>query len=179
MAVGVLKHVKDYPTLLAAFAMLRQRVDARLLILGEGERRQALEEQANQLGIASELFMPGFVIDPAPYYEHADLHVVSSTGEGLSIVIIEALAAGTPVVSTDCPNGPREILDSGRYGRLVAVGDPAALAAAMFESLSAPPDRTMLRARAQDLSIARAVDKYETLLVPTGLGDNEGRRQAK
>jgi glycosyltransferase involved in cell wall biosynthesis len=167
LAVGALKSIKDYATLLAALAQLRQRVDARLLILGEGECRTALEAQARQLGVESSVFMPGFVNDPSPYYQHADLHVLSSTGEGLPTVIIEALAAGTPVVSTDCPSGPREILSDGQFGRLVPMGDAAALAAAMAESLASPHDTAALQARAQDFSIDKAVDRYLQLLFPS------------
>ena len=166
LAVGTLKLIKDYATLLHAFARLRQRVDARLLILGEGECRAALQAQVRQLGIEASVFMPGFTQDPSPYYQHADLHVLSSTGEGLPTVIIEALAVGTPVVSTDCPSGPREILSDGQFGRLVPVGDAAALAAAMAESLEATHDTAALKARAQDFSIDKAVDRYEALLFP-------------
>lgn len=166
LAVGTLKEIKDYSTLLNAFAVLRQRVDARLLILGEGECRAELEAQARRMDISDSVFMPGFVKDTAPYYHHADLHVLSSTGEGLPTVIIEALAAGTPVVSTDCPSGPREILCGGQFGHLVQVGDVEALAAAMQASLTATHDRAALMARAQDFSIDKAVDQYEALLFP-------------
>ncbi|MDP2163204.1 MAG: glycosyltransferase [Hydrogenophaga sp.] len=166
LAVGTLKAIKDYATLLDAFAVLRQQVDARLLILGEGECRAALELQVRRLGLEGSVFMPGFAKDTAPYYQRADLHVLSSAGEGLPTVIIEALAAGTPVVSTDCPSGPREILVGGQFGRLVPVGDEPALAAAMAESLAATHDRAALKTRAQDFSIDKAVDQYEALLFP-------------
>ena len=166
LAVGTLKTIKDYATLLQAFARLRQQVDARLLILGEGECRPALEVQARQLGIEASVFMPGFVKDISSYYQQADLHVLSSTGEGLPTVIIEALAVGTPVVSTDCPSGPREILCHGQFGRLVPVGDAAALALAMSDSLAATHDTAALKARAQDFSIDKAVDQYLDLLFP-------------
>ena len=139
-------------------------VDARLLILGDGECRSALAAQAKALGIADSVFMPGFVANSSPYYQHADLHVLSSTGEGFGNVIVEALAAGTPVVSTDCPNGPREILADGKFGRLVPVGDVEALAAAMRESLASEHDSGALMARAQDFGIDTAVDQYEKLL---------------
>lgn len=166
LAVGTLKAVKDYATLLNAFAQLRQRADARLLILGEGEERIALQAQARQLGIESSLFMPGFVKDPSPYYQRADLHVLSSVAEGFGNVIVEALAAGTPVVSTDCLSGPREILSGGRFGRLIPVGDSMALAAAMAESLASAHDPAALKARAQDFSIDKAADRYVKLLFP-------------
>lgn len=167
LAVGTLKAIKDYSTLLAAFAKLRQQVDARLLILGEGECRGALEAQAKQLEIDGSVFMPGFVKDLAPYYQRADVHVLSSTGEGLGNVIIEALAAGTPVVSTDCPSGPREILCDGQYGRLVPVGNAEALAAAIAESLSVTHDREALKAWAKNFSIDKAADRYLELLFPS------------
>ena len=166
LAVGTLKEIKDYATLLNAFALLLQRVDARLLILGEGECRSALEAQVRKLGIEARVFMPGFVKDPSPYCQQADLHVLSSTGEGLPTVIVEALAVGTPVVSTDCPSGPREILRDGQFGRLVPVGDAAALADAMAESLAATHDTAALIERAQDFSIDKATDRYLELLFP-------------
>lgn len=169
LAVGTLKPVKDYGTLLASFAKLRQHIDARLLILGEGECRTALEAQVRQLDLEDSVFMPGFVKELSPYYQRADLHVLSSTGEGLPTVIIEAIAAGTPVVSTDCPSGPREILCDGQFGRLVPVGDAAALGDAMVESLSTTHDHVALKARAQDFSIDKAADRYLELLFPKAL----------
>ena len=166
LAVGTLKSIKDYATLLKAFAILRQRHDARLLILGDGECRSDLEAQARDLGVADSVSMPGFVNDPMPYFRHADLVVLSSTGEGLPTVLIEALAAGAPVVSTDCPSGPREILDDGTYGRLTPVGDAHALAEAMAASLTAQHDRNALMGRAQDFSIDKAAGRYLKLMFP-------------
>jgi glycosyltransferase involved in cell wall biosynthesis len=166
LAVGTLAPVKDYVTLLSAFAQLRQRLDARLLILGEGKCRGALEAQVRHLGIEASVFMPGFVKDTAPYYKQADVHVLSSTVEGFGNVIVEALAMGTPVVSTDCQWGPSEILEGGRFGRLVPVGDVAALANALSQSLSETHDLAALIVRAQEFSIDRAVDQYLDLLLP-------------
>jgi glycosyltransferase involved in cell wall biosynthesis len=166
LAVGTLKAIKDYTTLLNAFALLRRWIDARLLILGEGECRTGLVAQAQELGIADSVFMPGFVKDLSPYYQHADLHVLSSTGEGFGNVIVEALAAGIPVVSTDCLSGPREILADGKFGRLVPVGDAQALAEAMRESLASAHDSAALMARAQDFSIDKAAVRYLELLLP-------------
>jgi glycosyltransferase involved in cell wall biosynthesis len=166
LAVGMLRPIKDYPTLLRAFAALRSRVPARLLILGDGDCRGELERLAMELGIAEALDMPGFIEDPTPYFRHADLHVLSSSGEGFGNVIVEALAAGTPVVSTDCRSGPREILGDGRYGRLVPVGDPLAMAEAMAAALEADHDRAALRARAAEFSIAAGAARYLDLLLP-------------
>lgn len=165
LAVGTLKAIKGYDTLLDAFARLRERVDARLLILGEGSERAALEAQVERLGLQGQVSMPGFVLDPGPYYQRADLFVLSSNAEGFGNVVVEALAAGTPIVSTDCPSGPREILADGRFGRLVPVGDSAALAEAMAQSLAIDHDHEALRARAQDFTIDKAVDAYERLLL--------------
>jgi len=166
LAVGTLKKVKDYATLLDAFALLSEQMNVRLLILGEGECRAALEAQIGRLALADKVFMPGFTKDTLPYYQQADLHVLSSVTEGLPTVMIEALAAGTRVVSTDCPSGPREILRDGKFGRLVPVGDAIALAAAMAESLQDPPDALTLQARARDFSIDKSVTQYLDLLFP-------------
>jgi glycosyltransferase involved in cell wall biosynthesis len=139
LTVGSLKRAKNQALLLRAFARLGG-TDVRLMILGEGPLRSELESLAMELGIAGRLVMPGFAIDPWPYYASADLFVLSSDWEGLPMVIIEALAAGLPVVSTDCPSGPRELLDEGRFGTLVPTGDEVALARAMEGRLHAPGD---------------------------------------
>lgn len=167
LAVGNLKGIKDFGTLLQAFEQLtRQGVNAHLLILGEGECRGALESQAVDLGISSRVHMFGFVADTSPYYRHAELFVLSSKGEGLPNVIIEALASGTPVVSTDCPSGPREILENGRYGRLVPVGNVEALSEAMLESLNSEHDTQILEKRAQDFTIDKISRSYLDLMLP-------------
>jgi glycosyltransferase involved in cell wall biosynthesis len=168
VSIGSLKNAKDFPNLLRAFARLRQSRDARLLILGEGSLRGSLESLVASLEISDSVLMPGFVPDPYPYLAHADLFVLSSAWEGLPGVLIEALVAGVPVVSTDCPSGPSEILENGKYGRLVPVGDPEALAAAMAEALDAPHDRDMLRRRGNEFSVERAADQYLALLDPGG-----------
>lgn len=166
LAVGTLTPRKDHRTLISAFAILRQSVDARLLILGEGDYRTQLEAHARNLGVAGHVLMPGIMMNPWPYYRRAELHVLSSISEALPTVLIEALAAGTPVVSTDCPSGPREILCDGKFGALVPVGNAAALAAAMSRALSTEHDRASLKERAKDFGIERAVDLYEALLFP-------------
>lgn len=166
IAIGRLTEAKDYSTLLHAFAQVRLRIHARLLILGEGEQRNDLEALAQSLGLgADELSMPGFVKNPFAYLAHADLFVLSSRWEGLPSVLIEAMACGTPVVSTDCPSGPREILEGGRWGSLVPVGDIDALAHAIKTVLSTPRSSLPnVRKRAEDFSLDRALDAYLRVL---------------
>ncbi|MFN8444485.1 MAG: glycosyltransferase [Caldilineaceae bacterium] len=135
LAVGRLMMQKDYPTLFQAFAQLRQTQPARLLILGEGPERAQLESLTHQLGIADHVSMPGFVQNPYPYIVNASTFVLSSRWEGLPTVLIEALYCGVPIVSTDCPSGPREILHNGKIGRLVPVGDAPKLAEALGAAL--------------------------------------------
>ena len=119
---------------------------------------------AAELGIVRRVIFAGFQPDPAPFYASADLFVLSSDYEGFGNVIVEALAQGTPVVATDCPFGPAEILDNGRWGRLVPVGDEAALARAMSEALAETPDRAALRRRAADFSPEKAARRYLELV---------------
>ena len=165
LAVGSLKKVKDHETLLRAFTQVRQHVDARLLVLGDGPERASLEALAKELGIEDAIDLPGFVDEVAPYFGRADLHVLSSRAEGSPNVLVESLAAGTPVVSTDCRSGPREILDGGRFGELVPVGDANALSAAMYRALSSSHDSDALRQRAQAFNVQDAVDRYQQVLL--------------
>lgn len=179
LAVGTLKSVKNQALLLKAFARLPRAVDARLMILGEGSLRGDLEALAAQLGVADRILMPGFFPDPAPFYRAADLFVLSSDYEGFGNVIVEALACGCPVVSTDCPSGPAEILENGRIGRLVPVGDAEALATAMTEALAADHDRELLQRRAEDFSPKRAADEYLRLLFPPGFASSAAKPEGK
>lgn len=160
LAVGRLVKAKDFPTLIQAFAQLRQHRDAKLVILGEGDRRFELEAMVKALDLATEVALPGFVKNPYAYMSRARAFVLSSRWEGLPTVLIEAIACGCQVVSTDCPHGPREILAGGKYGRLVPVGDVTALAEAMQLTLDTPIDPDLLKLRAQDFSIDRAVAQY-------------------
>jgi glycosyltransferase involved in cell wall biosynthesis len=164
LAVGRLTSQKDFGTLMKAFAILRQTQPARLLILGEGEARQELEALTQELKIAKDVSLPGFVDNPYSYMSQANAFVLSSRWEGLPTVLIEAMACGCSVVSTDCPSGPQEILAAGKYGFLVPVGDVHALAAAMLKVLNNPVNKTMLIQRSQDFSLQQAVPKYLNLL---------------
>jgi glycosyltransferase involved in cell wall biosynthesis len=165
VAVGRLAAQKDFATLLRAFARLRAQQPARLLILGEGRERPQLEALARELGIADAVAMPGYAENPFAALARADLYVMSSRYEGLPGALIQALACGCRIVSTDCPSGPAEILDHSRYGRLVPVGDEKALAGAMQEALAAPHDAQRQRERAALFSVPRAVDAYLELLL--------------
>jgi glycosyltransferase involved in cell wall biosynthesis len=167
LGAGRLTAQKDFPTLLRAFARVRSRWEVRLVILGEGkhaERRAELLALAARLGVAADVALPGFVANPFAYMARAAVFVLSSAKEGLPGVLIQALACGCPVVSTDCPSGPAEILENGRYGPLVPVGDDEALANAILSVLTTPPDRGRLRARAALFSVDRAVNQYLEVL---------------
>lgn len=159
LAAGRLTAQKDYPTLLRAFAQIHQRTDANLVILGEGDLRQELEELARKLGIVKRVMMPGFVRDPYSWMRRAELFVLSSAWEGFGNVLVEAMACGAPIVSTNCPSGPAEILENGRWGKLVPVGDVDSLASAIFETLSSDT-RPNVRQRAADFGVDKAVDAY-------------------
>jgi glycosyltransferase involved in cell wall biosynthesis len=169
LAVGALKVQKDFITLIMAFAEIATALNAKLTILGEGARRSELNELVAQLGLQERVALPGFVIDPYPWFRSADLFVLSSRWEGFGNVIVEALECGVPVVSTDCASGPAEILENGRYGRLVPIQDPSALAAAMVLSLEESPDRATLMRRAADFSVRKISDEYLSYLFPDGL----------
>ena len=160
LAAGRLTRQKDFPTLIRAFAMLSSRRDLRLLILGEGPERAALESLVTELGLNGRVALPGFSANPFAYMARARLFVLSSAWEGLPGVLIQAMACGTPVVSTDCPSGPREVLADGRYGPLVPVGDPEALALAVAETLEHPCDAALLRARANDFGLETVTGCY-------------------
>ena len=138
LSIGRLAEQKDQQTLLRAYALSPLRQSHRLVIVGEGNQRPYLEQLARDLGIDDRLLLPGAMDNPYPILAGASLHVLSSRWEGYPNVLLEALALGVPVVSTDCPHGPRELLDNGRYGRLLPVADVDALACAMAAELAQP-----------------------------------------
>jgi glycosyltransferase involved in cell wall biosynthesis len=138
LGVGRLEPQKDFPTLLRAFALLRKKQKARLMILGDGNLRPMLEALVKELGVEKDVQLPGFNNNPYAYMKRADVFVLSSVLEGLPTVLIEAMALGTPVVSTDCKSGPKEILGNSGYGTLVPTENPEALAAAIEKTLGSP-----------------------------------------
>jgi len=158
LGVGRLVPQKDFATLLRAFAQVRRARPARLLILGEGAERARLEALAGELGVAADVRLPGFDHNPFRYLTRAPLYVLSSIYEGLPGALIQAMACGCRVISTDCPGGSREILDGGRLGALVPPGDPAALARAIEAALDAGPAR--LRYPLERFAEGAAVDSY-------------------
>jgi glycosyltransferase involved in cell wall biosynthesis len=160
LGAGRLEAQKDFPTLLKAFARVRAVREARLILLGEGKDRPLLEALAQDLRVAENVELPGFVENPFAYMARATVFVLSSTYEGLPGVLIQAMACGCPVVSTDCPSGPAEILAGGAYGPLAPVGDDRALAQAILAQLDAPVDRERLCARAALFSVEHAVERY-------------------
>lgn len=137
LAVGRLVEQKGFDTLIRAFATLRSRQECRLVILGEGRLRSELHALARDLGVDEDVSMPGFVANPFAYMARAELFVLSSRWEGLPNALIQAMAVGTKVVSTDCPSGPSEVTDGGRLAPLVPVDDVRAMADAMGDELAA------------------------------------------
>lgn len=162
MGMGRLTRQKDFPTLIHAFSQIQAAHPSRLVLLGEGKDREALQALAVGLGIGERVHFAGFQKNPYAWLARADLFVLSSAWEGSPNALTEALALGVPCVSTDCPSGPVEILDGGRHGPLVAVGDASGMAAAMRLTLARPPRPEALREAVReyqaDLSARRYLD---------------------
>jgi glycosyltransferase involved in cell wall biosynthesis len=170
LGAGRLADQKDFPTLVRAFAHVHAaRPDARLVILGteqasEPGRRAALEQLAGELGLSDVVDLPGYVQNPYGWMAHAAVFALSSRYEGFGLVLAEAMATGVALVSTDCLSGPREILDDGRLGELVPVGDAEALGAAIVRALDDPGDREARIAAARRFTYRACVEGYEAIL---------------
>ena len=164
VAAGRLRPQKDFPTLLRAFADVRSRRAARLMILGEGPERGRLEALVEELELADDVSLPGATPNPYAYMARSTAFILSSRWEGLPTVLIEAMSCGAPVIATDCPSGPQEILAGGRYGTLVPVGDVAALAEAMEAALDGKLARPPVESW-NPYRIETVVDEYLPLLV--------------
>ncbi len=165
MGMGRLTRQKGFDTLIRAFAMVRRQMDARLLILGEGRDRPQLEALAEALGLAGSVDLPGFSPNPYAMLSRASLFCLSSRWEGSPNALTEALALGTPAVSTDCPSGPREILRDGEVCPLVPVDRPEAMAEAMIRTLKNPPPAELLRAAAAPYSLEASARRYLDILL--------------
>ena len=168
LSVGALKAEKNHALLIRAFARLDPVLDAALVILGEGPQRERLEQLVRDLGVTDQVKLAGFSDDLWSFYSAANLFVLSSDFEGFGNVLVEALAAGLPAVSTDCDFGPSEILEGGIYGTLVPCGSEDLLARAMADALDRPRDPEPLKSRARDFGEEIAVDRYLELLLGTG-----------
>jgi glycosyltransferase involved in cell wall biosynthesis len=160
VAAGRFVAQKDFGSLIRAFAIVSQRRDVRLVLLGDGPLRKELEDLAKSLGVAERIDMPGFRANPLPFFRRAAVVVLSSRYEGFAMVLAEALACGSQVVSTECPHGPAEILDHGRYGRLTPVADPDALSRAILATLDAPLPRSTLENRGRTFTISASANRY-------------------
>jgi glycosyltransferase involved in cell wall biosynthesis len=164
LAVGRLVKQKDFDTLIRAFGLVRKERPARLMVLGEGREREKLLALIKNLGLEQDVTLHGFVENPFKYIKHAAVFVLSSLWEGFGNVIVEAMALGTPVVATECPSGPSEILEEGKWGRLVPPGDVDALAQSIIDTLddSNPP---AVASRAEEFSVEKAIDGYLRVLL--------------
>jgi glycosyltransferase involved in cell wall biosynthesis len=160
LGIGRLTRQKDFATLLRAFARVRGEREVRLLILGDGGLRGELEALAPELGIARDVELPGFQKNPYAFLARAGVFVLSSIWEGSPNALAEALALGVPAVATDCPSGPREILQDGRVAPLVPMESPEALASAIIQMLEAPPPPEALQAAVAEYTVERSVARY-------------------
>ncbi len=176
VCVGRLSAEKDQHTLLRAMTLLPPDRRWRLAIIGEGPDRATLEAFARSNGLSQRVVFTGQVADPFVWMRKAGVAVCSSIYEGLGNTIIEALACGTPVVCTDCPYGPREILQDGRYGALTPVGDPIAMAAAIAAALDSTPDRPLLMRRSLDYTVERAAARFLDIVGDLGLEPTDPTR---
>lgn len=166
LGVGRLTAQKDFANLIRAFAIVRARMPARLIILGTGDLLGPLQQLARMLAVQNDVCFAGFVANPYAYMARSAALVISSRFEGLSTVLIEGLASGTRIVSTDCPSGPREILEDGKLGALVPVGDPVALAKGMLQSTVEATRPAGVAESLERFRIDRIIGQYLDVLTP-------------
>lgn len=160
LSVGRLETQKNFPLLIEAFEQTRAQLNCRLVLVGDGTQRGVIEARVVASPFATDIALLGHQSNPYNYMRHAGVFVMSSQWEGFGNVLAEAMATGTPVVATDCPSGPREVLDNGRYGTLVPMGDSAALAAAILDTLRTPPAPDMLKTAAARFDAAQVAKQY-------------------
>ena len=164
ISAGSFRKVKRYDILIKAFYIIQKKMKSRLIILGDGPLRNSLEDLVKELELTETVSMPGFVDNVYNYMNNASVFVLSSQWEALPTVIIEALACGCQIVSTNCPNGPYEILEGGKYGRLIEMNSPQALASAIEESINSPIPKKILRDKASQFTVNEATEKYIEVL---------------
>ncbi len=163
LAAGRLEKQKDFPTLIRAFAQVKQVQPSRLVIFGVGSEQSQLEALVSELGLENDVALPGFVKNPYAYVTKSAMLALSSAWEGLPTFLIETMALGIPVVSTNCPSGPAEILDNGKYGELVPVADPEALASAILSILSGK-HKSVDSDWLEQFTVEKAAEKYLKIL---------------
>ncbi|MBW4608484.1 MAG: glycosyltransferase [Hassallia sp. WJT32-NPBG1] len=155
VSLGRLVKRKNYPLLLQAVAKVRSQLKVKLIILGEGPERKHLEEVIAKLGLQEYVSLPGHVANPWSHIAKADVFVMSSLDEAFCLALVEAMACGVPVISTDAiGGGPRSILENGKYGNLVPINDPEALATAIYKALTSKEWRSQLITASQRQSEA-------------------------
>jgi glycosyltransferase involved in cell wall biosynthesis len=164
VSAGRLCEAKNFPLLIGAFERLRAGRRARLILMGDGALRAELDARVARSPFSRDICLSGFQDNPYAFMARASLFVMSSNWEGFGNVLAEALACGAPAVATDCPHGPAEILQGGRYGRLVPIGDEAALAAAMAGVLDDPPEPEHQRQGARRFMVSSSTDAYLELM---------------
>jgi glycosyltransferase involved in cell wall biosynthesis len=160
IGIGRLTKQKDFSTLIRAFAKVRREKECRLLVLGDGKQLPELKTLAAKLKVENDIDLPGFLANPYSVLSKCSLFVLSSRWEGSPNALTEALALGIPVVSTDCPSGPREILNDGEFGRMVPVGDVDSMAAAISRTLDAPPESDYLREAVKEYEVRNSAISY-------------------
>jgi len=160
LGAGGFRKSKDFPTLIKAFKLVRSKIPAKLVILGDGRQRKKIESLVYELDLTKDVWLPGFKENPYSFMKQADLFVLSSIWEGSPNVLIEAMALGTPVVSTDCPSGPREILEDGKYGKLVPCKEPQKLATAILDTLKNPINSDLLKKAVEKYSLENSTNAY-------------------
>lgn len=160
LGAGRLVKQKDFTTLIQAFSIVRQQRPAKLIIIGKGEQQNELEALIHQLGLTDDVDLAGFQVNPFPYMAKATIFALSSAFEGFGNVIVEAMAVGTPVVSTRCKSGPAEILEDGKYGKLVPIKEPALLAEAIIATIDNPIPPEILQQRARCFSLESTITGY-------------------
>ncbi len=175
LGVSRLEKAKNLPLLISAFEQVRQQLPCRLMLIGDGTQYATIEARARASRFSGDITLTGHQVNPYNYMKNASLFVLSSSWEGFGNSLVEAMATGTPVVSTDCPSGPREILDNGRYGQLVPVGNETSLARAMLETLRSPLPGSVLKQAAErfrDTEIAKQYLQLFGLLNTSRIANN-------
>lgn len=164
LGMGRLENQKNWPLLIRSFSRFVEKHDARLVILGEGKNRAQLEKLIAELKLEHKIQLPGFVSNPYAYFARCRFLALCSDWEGFGNVLVEAMSVGTPVISTDCPSGPAEILQNGKWGELVPPGDAEQLLHGLEKTWLQPVGSEALKSRAQDFSVDRQVYELDSYL---------------